>query len=183
MKLDAADSFVTVIDVQPSFLGGIWRKEDVVARTRFLLQCANLLDVPVLATEQYPDRMGGTDREVLDLLAEKPFPKMAFSCCGSLEYMDKAESLSRSQAVLVGIETHICVTQTAFDLLEAGYEVFLAIDAVSCRTEEAHKVGVKRLRDAGAFVCHTESAVYEWMQGADHEKFREVLGFVKAAAG
>lgn len=181
MKLDATDSFVTVIDVQPTFLAGIWQRDQIVERTKFLIQCANLLGVPVLATEQYPERMGGTEPGVQELLGEPPYSKMAFSCCGSEAYLEKAESLSRTQAVLVGIETHICVTQTALDLLENGYEVFLAVDAVSCRMEDAHKIGIKRLRDAGVEVCHTESVVYEWMQGADHEKFRDVLKIVKGS--
>ena len=85
--------------------------------------------------------------------------------------------------MIVGIETHICVTQTAYDLLEDEVDVIVCLDAVSARSEDRHKAAVKRMRDEGAGVAHTESVVYEWMQSAEHDRFRDVLAEVKRFAG
>ncbi len=182
MLLRADSSVLVVVDVQPTFLDGIWEKERVLDRTKFLVECANLLGVPVLTTVQYPERMGGTDAS-LDALIEGPtFSKMAFSCAGCQEFMQACLATGRKQAVLTGIETHICVTQTVADLLGAGVGVYLAADAVSARTQLAHEVGLKRMAGFGAQVTHTESAAYEWMGSAEHPSFREVLKLVKSYA-
>ncbi|MBX3118322.1 MAG: isochorismatase family protein [Fimbriimonadaceae bacterium] len=173
------ESLLLLVDLQPSFLGGIVESESVLKRCEFLARVAHELHVPILATEQYPERMGGTDDRFITLLSEPPYAKMAFSCLGCesvLEYIRKHE---KEQIVLVGIETHICVTQTALPLLEFGYEVFVCEDAVSSRSDDRHNIGINRIRDAGAQVAHTESIAYEWMGSAGHPNFREVLKLVK----
>ena len=143
-----------------------------------LKEAARILDVPVMSTVQNPDRMGGID-ERFEL--SEPISKMAFSCAGSGTFREGLESHGRKSIVLVGIETHICVTLTALDLLREGYQVFVCPDAVSARSNERHKLGMERMRDAGVMPTHTETLVYEWMAAADHPKFREVLQVVKSA--
>ncbi|MDI9638810.1 isochorismatase family protein [Kamptonema cortianum] len=182
MRLESENCVLVVVDMQPTFLAGIFDAEKVLARTKFIVESANLLDVPVLATVQYPERMGGTEESLDAMIAGPTLGKMAFSCCGCEDFSHEFKQLDRGQVLLVGIETHICITQTALDLLDQGFEVFVAADAVSSRTLEANKIGFKRLRDFGCWLVHSESAVYEWMQGADHEKFRDVLGIVKKYA-
>jgi nicotinamidase-related amidase len=150
----------------------------VVDRSRFLVRVAQLLGVPVLATEQNPERMGGTVSGLADLLESRQ-SKMAFSACGASALAQHLENGTRRQAVVVGIETHICVSQTAHDLLERGFEVAVCPDAVSARSVERHKLGMERIRDAGAVPAHTESIVYEWLGSADHPLFREALKIVK----
>lgn len=164
-------------------MGGIWEAERVLARSSFLLQAANLLEVPVLATEQNPGRMGGTDPRVLSHLKSTALPKMSFSCCGSGDFMAQLSALGRRQAILVGIETHICVSQTAVDLLNGGFEVMVCPDAVSARTVEMHKLGMERMRDSGTLPIHTEAVAYEWMGSSEDARFRDMLALVKAGAG
>lgn len=179
MKLRAEDSIVVVVDVQPKFMEGCLHYEKTLGRVKFLVECANWLEVPVVATVQYPERMGGTEEE-LDAMIEGPaLAKLSFSCCGNEDFLMRIKNSGAMQVILVGCETQICVCQTALDLLSVGLEVYLAMDAITGRSEEATKLTVKRLRDAGAWICHTESAVYEWMEQAGTDEFRDVLKIVK----
>lgn len=175
-------SLLLIVDIQPSFMNGIEGSDRVLRRGEFLVRTANELGIPVLATEQYPERMGGTDERFLDLLTEPPFPKMVFSCLGCDSVLDYVRKHNKQQIVLVGIETHICVTQTTLQLLELGYEVFVCADATSSRTTDRHEIGLDRIRSAGAQIAHTESIAYEWMNSASHPKFRDVLKLVKEYA-
>lgn len=181
-KADVTDSVLIVVDVQPSFMRDIWERDRVLARAEFLIRVANLLEVPVLTTEQYPQRMGGTDERLRGQLSDAVFPKMTFSCCGCDDFVDSLKGAGRKQAILIGIETHICVSQTAVDLLSQGYDVLVCPDAVSARSVEMHKLGMERMRDAGVLPIHTEAVAYEWMGTAEHEKFRDALKIVKAFA-
>jgi nicotinamidase-related amidase len=178
-KASGSDSTLIVVDVQPTFMKAIWETERVRARAEFLLRIAQIAGVPAIATEQYPERMGGTDPSLLPLLPDPPVGKMTFSCCGASSFLERLSATGRRQAVLVGIETHICVSQTAVDLLNAGYEVLVCPDAVSARTVEMHKLGMERMRDSGALPIHSEAVAYEWLGTASHPRFREALQIVK----
>lgn len=171
-----------VIDLQPSFLKAIPDAERIVRRCRFLVEVAGALEVPILATEQNAARMGGTDASIRELLEPAPLDKMSFSCAGAPGFSDRFLTLGRRDVVLVGIETHICVNQTAHHLIEAGCRVFLPVDALGCRSEAAHTVGLRRMEVAGAVLTHTESLAYEWMGTAEHPRFRDVLEIVKRYA-
>lgn len=178
------DSVVVVVDMQPSFLDGCWRGKEVLERAKFLVECANLLGVPVLATEQYSERMGGTDASLAKLIGEPALDKMSFSCCGTAPFNEALAGLKRKQAVLVGIETHICVSQTAHHLVEqVQTEVIVCVDAVTARSEDRHKIGMERIRGIGVTPAHTESVAYEWLGSASHPQFKEVLKLVKRYAG
>jgi nicotinamidase-related amidase len=176
---DASRSVVLVIDVQPSFLKAIHEAGRVLERSEFLVKVANLLDVPVIATEQYPERMQGTDPSLLSVLPDKPIGKMTFSCVGCAGFDSALAATGRDQAVIVGIETHICVTQTAMHLLQRGMHVIVCEDAVSARRKEMSEIGFRRLRHAGADVAHSESVAYEWLVSAEHPRFRDALSVVK----
>lgn len=178
IKLDPTRSVLLVVDMQPAFLRGIHEVERVIARSTFIARVAESMGVPVLATEQNPDRMGGTHPELAPHTGV-PFPKMAFSCLGCEDLASALEFTGRRQAVIVGIESHICVGQTAQDLLAMGYEVAVCPDGISAGTLEAHKLGMERMRDAGVVPVHTEAVAYEWMGTADHFVFRQVLDLVK----
>ena len=181
MLLDAEQSVVIVVDIQPKFMAPIFEADRFLSRTKLLVSAAKLPVGPVLHTEQYPERMGGTEEEVQALIGQPAFGKMAFSCCGSEEFMAALEKTGATQAILCGIESHICVNQTAHDLIDEEYDVVLATDAVSARTLEMHKLAVKRMRDLGVVTAHSESILYEWMGSADHPKFKEALQLVKEA--
>ncbi len=174
-------SVLVVVDLQPSFLSGIDGAERVLARSEFLVRAANLLEVPCIATEQYPSRMGGTAPQIAEALRDAPIlPKMHFSCCGSEAFEDRLPS-ERPQVILIGIETHICVCQTALRLLARGKDVLVCADAVGARDDARHRLGLERMSAEGVQIAHTESIAYEWMDSAEHPRFREVLALVKAA--
>lgn len=181
-KARSHDSILIVVDEQPAFMQAIWEADRVLRRTEFLLKIAGLASIPILATEQYPARMGGTNPRLLPLLPLAPFGKLTFSCCGCIPFVEELEKSGRRQAILVGIETHICVSQTAVDLLNSGYEVIVCPDAVSARTVEMHKLGMERMRDSGVLPMHSESVAYEWLETAAHPAFRDALKIVKEFA-
>lgn len=180
MLLDASESVLLVVDMQPAFLAPIHRGQEVLDRCRFMVQAARLLDVPIFATEQYPSRMGGTEESLAALLPSPALPKMAFSCLGSEGLVDELERLKRTQVLVCGIETHICVNQTAHDLADEDYDVFLVADAISARTQAMHEAAMARMKELGATLVHSESALYEWMQSAEHPSFKQALALVKA---
>ncbi len=176
------DSVLIVIDMQPSFLDGVWRNEEVLNRTKFIVECATILGVPILATEQYRERMGASEPSLATLIGSEAMDKMTFSCCGIAPFTGHLDKLGKKQVVLAGIETHICVNQTAHHLVGSSHEVIVCADAVSARTEDRHKIGLKRLCDLGATLAHTESVVYEWIGSAADLRFREILALVKKYA-
>jgi nicotinamidase-related amidase len=167
-----------VIDVQTSLVPHIHEGEKVVDRIAFLTKVARVLDIPIVVTEQNPSRMGSTVPELG--LSESAIAKMAFSARWSKEFLDRMESSERNQVVILGLETHICVGLTAIDLMARDYEVAVCPDGVGARTLDRHKLGMERIRDAGVMPIHTEAVAYEWLESAEHPKFRDVLAIVKA---
>lgn len=175
-------SALIVVDLQDSFLAPIADREMVLRRSRFLIEIARLLEVPVIATEQYASRMGGTNESIREALGDSPtMDKLCFSSCRNQEFWEAWDALGKSQAVIVGIETHICVNQTAQDLLARGFEVFVCEDATGSRMN-AHEGALKRLRHEGAVVTHTESVAYEWLGEAGTPEFKQALELVKRYA-
>jgi len=183
VKLDPRRSLLVLIDIQPSLTKTIFEIDRVLARTMFLTKVANLLEIPVFATEQNPSRMGFTVPELSNLLvSHAPFPKMSFSALAEPKFADALKETQRTQIVLTGLETHICVSQTAHGLIDLGYDVVVCPDAVSSRTLEAHKLGMERIRDAGAVPAHSEAVAYEWLGTADQPVFKQFLAIVKGEA-
>ena len=170
---------VLIVDVQPTMMATIWEAPRVISGAVFLAQAARILDVPVLATVQNPNRLGPIS-DALASLIERPIAKMEFSAMLNPECQRAIEASGRRQVILVGVETHICISQTALDLQEAGFDVLVCPDVVSARTPDRHKLGMERLRDAGIGPIHSEAVVYEWLKSAEHPRFREVLQLVKA---
>ncbi|RYG49291.1 isochorismatase family protein [bacterium] len=169
LRLDASRDALLVIDLQANMVPAILGGEEVVARARFLARAARLLGVPVAATEQNPARLGTT---VEGLLEEPAHAKMAFSAASWAPEVPGV-------VVLVGVETHICVAQTALDLRAAGREVAVAADAAGARTEDRHTLGLERMRAAGVALVHSEAVLYEWLESAEHPEFRAALKLVK----
>ncbi|MBX3097109.1 MAG: isochorismatase family protein [Fimbriimonadaceae bacterium] len=183
MKANREDALVLVVDIQPAFMGGIVDADRVRARAEFLARAAKTLEIPVFATEQYRERMGPSDAWVAECVTIPAEDKMVFSANGSDVIRKAMQATGRNQVVIVGIESHICVSQTAMDLLEDDYEVMVASDAVSARTQLAHDIAMRRLADEGVVETHTESVVYEWLHTADCPEFKAVLPLVKQFAG
>ncbi|MFM8734306.1 MAG: hydrolase [Pirellulales bacterium] len=179
-RLTPTTSVLCVIDVQARLVPAMRDGEQVVARCRRLAEAARLLAVTSVATEQYPQGLGSTVPELADVLAA-PLPKTAFSCCGCEAFM-AALPPQATNVVLCGLETHVCVAQTAFDLLGSGRSVFLAVDAVTSRHAVDHEVALRRLERAGAVLTTSEAVLFEWCRDALHPQFQAVRKLVVGAA-
>ncbi len=179
--IEAGRSLLIVVDIQPPFLKALFEPERVVANSRKLIACAGICGVPVVATTQNAEKLGAMDAAIAELLPDtNPLDKMSFSCMGSDEFRSVLDGFEgRAQAVLCGLETHICINQTAHELMDAGFAVHLAADAVSSRGESDYRFGLERLRQAGAVVSVTESVIYEWLRRAGTPEFREALKWVR----
>lgn len=164
-------------------MGSIENGEHVARRAEFLVRCAVLLDIPIIATEQVPEKLGPLKGELKDAIGtRKVYTKTGFSALSAERLDENLERLGRRSAVIVGVETHICVSGTALDLSDRGYDVAVCADAVGARSLERHKLGMERLCDAGISRCHTEGVLYEWLKSADHPRFKQALAFVKQFA-
>lgn len=177
-RMDATESVLVVVDVQDKLLAKMPTAAALVASVGFVLDVANLLGVPVRATEQYPKGLGPTTADIARRLSQPIPAKTAFSCCGADGFIADLKMLSRSTVVLVGMETHVCVAQTAFDLLAAGFTVFLPVDAVSSRFDIDHTTALRRLERAGAVLTTTEAVAFEWVRDAAHPQFKSVSKLV-----
>jgi len=177
-RLSAADSVLLVIDVQDKLLAAIPGADALVCNLTFLLDAARLLDVPVLATEQYPQGLGPTAVAVAERLPPERPAKVAFSC-GGVPAVTDAVNAGHPNVLLAGIETHVCVMQTGLDLLNRGVGVFVAADAVASRFDVDHHFALNRLERAGAVLTTVETAVFEWLGSADHAAFKAVSRLVR----
>lgn len=177
MRLAPASSLLCVVDIQEKLLAVMPDAERVTARTIRIATAAGILGVPAVLTEQYPQGLGRTPSAMADHLPP-PIAKTSFSCCGS-EAFRAAITPGIESAVLCGLETHVCITQTALDLLADGLGVFVAVDAVASRHETDHAIGLRRLEAAGAVLTTTEAILFEWCRTADHPRFRDVRMLVR----
>ncbi len=175
------DTVLVVVDMQEPFLRGIHERERLTQNIQLLVQAAAILGLPVLPTLQYAERMGSVVPEVASLLPTgvEPLDKLTFSCAGSEAFQAALNENGRRQILLCGVETHICVSQTALDLGHQGYQVHVAADAVSARSLEKHKLGMERMRDSAVLPCAAEAAIYELLKAAGTPEFKSILQLVK----
>jgi len=144
-----------------------------------LAQAANLLDVPILVTEQYPQGLGETLPEISQHLGNtKPIAKMGFSACSESKFNQQLHR-DKSQILLTGMEAHICVLQTALDLVAQGKQVFVVEDAIISRDANNKANAIARLRDAGCIITNTESVIFEWLGNANHEAFKALSKLIR----
>jgi nicotinamidase-related amidase len=178
-RLRPDNSVLLVIDVQDKLLAKVPTAAELVRNTGFLLDVAGVLEVPVRATEQYPKGLGPTRTEIARRLTSRS-EKTAFSCCGAGTLLEELEILLRPNVVLTGMETHVCVAQTALDLLAAGLNVFLPVDTLAARFDLDHATALRRLEHAGAVPTTAEAVAFEWLADAAHPRFKEVSKLVIA---
>ncbi|PWE31438.1 hydrolase [Maritimibacter sp. 55A14] len=180
MLIRASDSALVVIDMQERLVPAMQAPARTIRNTRLLLRAAERTGVPALLTEQYPSGLGATVAEVASAAGDAPvLPKMHFSCMEDTEFAARFRALGRRQAVLTGMEAHICVVQTAASLVEDGYEVFVVSDATASRTIESEHACLERLGAAGVSVVTTEMVVFEWLGQAGTAAFKELLPLIK----
>lgn len=178
-RSDPQQSAVVVVDVQQKLLPVIHQQEQMLKRTKLLCESAALLSVPIYVTEQVPDKLGPTVPELLELdLHTSVSTKETFSSADCLD-LDSAGGIQHW--VLCGIESHICVRQTALDLVERGQQVTVIGDAVSSRAVQDVQLALDELRSAGVRVIPTESLLFEWLKTCQHPQFRAVSRLVRDA--
>ena len=173
---------LVVIDIQQKLLPPIFQKEQLVRNAQLLIRAAGILKIPTLLTTQYAKGLGTTVPEISSLLTgTEPVDKTLFSCFGSNAFCTLPKRLpgQRNTLLLCGMESHICVTQTGLGALCAGYLVHVASDAVSSRTEWNWKIGLDRMRAAGAIISSTEMMIYELMRSSSSAAFKELLPYLK----
>jgi nicotinamidase-related amidase len=179
--LDRDAAVVVVIDVQEAYRSVLHEYERVAHAVAVLVQGAAALGVPVLATEQYPKGLGHTAPEVAEHLPRgvAPIEKLSLSCCGTPLFVSTLARLRRRQVVLAGIETHACVSQTAHDLIAAGYAVHLPRDTTSSRHAEDAAIGWEKMLGAGVIPATVESALLELLRTAESPEFKAVQRLIR----
>ncbi len=176
--LEAEQCALIVIDIQEKLLPPIFQKDQLVRNSQLLIRAAHILKIPALVSTQYAKGLGATVPDVASLLpGTDPIDKTLFSCFGSDAFCSMLKRLpgQRTTLLLCGMESHICVTQTALAALREGYLVHIASDAVSSRTEWNWKIGLDRMRAAGAVISSTEMMIYELMRSSSSAAFKELL--------
>ena len=180
LRLQRASAGLLVIDFQERLLPAIFEKERVMANAVRLIHGARVLGLPVFATEQYRKGLGATVPEIAQALpGVTPLEKTVFSACGAAGLIEALRARGVPNILLTGIEAHVCVCQTALDLLDAGRRVWVVADATSSRTPENHRIGLERMRDAGARVVSTEMVLFELIERAGTAEFKQILQWIK----
>ena len=178
-RLSALNSTLLVVDVQDRLLAVMPDTPGLIRDVGFLLDVANLLQVPARATEQYPQGLGPTNAELVRRLKIDRSTKVAFSCCGAPGLLAELRQLGRPNIVVAGMETHVCVLQTVLDLLADGLQVFVPVDAVQSRFRVDHDTALRRMERAGAVLTTSEATAFEWLGGSDHPQFKAVSKLVQ----
>ena len=178
--LDRKESVLLVIDVQDKLVKAL-DKDVVVNRTLTLTRAAKILEIPVIATQQYSKGLGQIVAPVKQSFAENTqvIEKSAFSAVKELGFMDILKSFNKKQIVICGIETHICVHQTASDLISESFEVYVAKDACASRNKYEFKQGIDRMQANGAKISCVEIILFEWLKSARNPHFKEVQALIK----
>jgi nicotinamidase-related amidase len=171
--LDTNNSILVIIDIQEKLVKAASNGEKTIINTSKISQAAQILSIPVIITEQYPKGLGAT---VESITGSDAFimEKSSFSAFKEPEFEQKIKSLNRKQVILCGIETHICVLQTAIDLYKNGYEVYVLKDCVSSRSEEEQNSGLELLKQYGIKVITVEIALFQWLKSSKHPQFKDI---------
>jgi nicotinamidase-related amidase len=178
--LNLQETALVIIDVQGKLAQLMYEKERLFENLRKVIKGARVLGIPIIWLEQNPEGLGPTIPEVASLLNDmRPISKFSFSCCGDDRFVNALNLLNRKQVLLAGIEAHVCVYQTAADLVALGYEVQIVTDAVSSRTRENKEIGLQKTHEVGASLTSTETALFELLKKAKADRFKEVARIVK----
>ena len=178
--LNIRKSSLVVVDVQGKLAQLMYNKEILFKNIQILIKAAKILDIPILWAQQCPDSLGPTVPEIEQLLSDnEPINKAAFSCCGEENFNIALNELARNQVLLCGIETHVCIYQTAIDLLRKGFSVHVIADAVSSRTPENKHIALSRMTAEGANLSSTEMALFELLKTAEHPQFKNIAKLIK----
>ncbi len=182
-RLNRADAFLVVIDVQEKLMPVIDDHKGIERNLNRLVRGMKILDIPAILTEQYVQGLGPTIPSIRAAFEQTsgyvPIGKMSFSAFGCPEFVMATRNLHRKQAIVTGIETHVCVYQTASDLLSNGYEVTIVADAVSSRTAQNKDIAIRRLLSEGARISGTEMVLFELTVNGGTDEFREISRLIR----
>lgn len=180
MRIVKEDTVGVMVDMQAKLHPHMFDKDKVLNNSKILLQGLQALEVPVLVTQQYTKGLGETLPEIADILGEFNYTeKLAFSCCGEPSFLRNISDHKRSYVILFGIETHVCVLQTAIDLLERGFFPVVIEDCVSSRKEKDKIVALERIKQEGGILSTYESILFELCQTAENDVFKTISKLVK----
>lgn len=178
--LEIQSTFLMVIDIQGKLAQLMYNKEGTFLNIQRMIRACQIFNIPIIWTEQVPEKMGETIQAISShLLDMRPISKKSFSCCGEPDIAQAIHKLNRNQAMITGIETHICVYQTVRDLIEDGFETEVIVDAVSSRSKENKELGLIRMKDIGAGWMSTEMALFELQKEAGNEQFKQIQNLIK----
>jgi len=178
--LKIENTTLLIIDIQGNLAHLMHGKELLFKNVQKLIKGIQILEIPILWVEQNPQGLGPTIPEIADILSNiQPISKMSFSSCRNDGFLQSLNALNRKQVLVAGIEAHVCVYQTAADIVDIGYEVQVVTDAVSSRSVENKEIGLQRMRDSGVSLTSVETALFELLKVAEGEQFKEILKIVK----
>ena len=178
--LSHAAAVLVIIDIQGNLAQAMYDKENLFANTVKLIKGFKVLNLPIIVTEQIPEKLGQTIPAIsAELEGIKPIAKETFSCWADVHFREKLESLSRRHVVLLGIEGHVCVYQTALDLISNGYNVHPVADALSSRTKDNRDIGLAAMKSVGAHLTSTEMVLFELLRTAADPKAKDIFKIVK----
>ena len=178
--LEIQQCCLTVVDVQGKLAQLMHGRDALFKNIQILVQAAKILEIPILWCQQCPDALGPTVPEIAQFLEDiEPINKSAFSCSGDEQFNIKLKKLARNQVLLCGIETHVCIYQTAIDLLRQDFNVYVIADAVSSRTLENKQIALNRIAAEGAKISSTEMILFELLKTAEHPQFRQIAKLIK----
>ncbi len=175
-RLVPGSSLIAVVDIQERLAAAMPGDalEKMVKNVNILLEAAKLLSIKVLATEQYPNGLGATLPTVAANLSTTPFDKLTFDACGEPRFAHALAEAAPRDVIVVGMETHVCVFQTARELVRIGYRVIVAADAVCSRSDENRTLGLRLASDVGVMVAPTETIVFDWLERAGSDAFKSI---------
>ena len=179
-RIKKDDALLVVVDMQGRILPAMYAKEKVEENTIRLINGFKAFNAPIIATEQYPDGLGPTVDSVKEALGDASvIAKRTFSCCGEPNFIDAVKKAGKKTIVVCGIESHVCVMQTVFDLKEMGYTVYLAVDAVSSRFETNRDLAFKRMRRADIMLDSVEAILFDMLETSTAPEFKAISKIVK----
>jgi isochorismate hydrolase len=171
--LDKDEVVLVIVDIQERLAAVMSERQKVIDNCLHLIEISKLLAIPVMLTEQYPRGLGSTVNEIREALPSyDPDEKMTFSCCEDREFMKRLNATRRKKVILAGMETHVCVLQTCVGLLKEDFTVHVVGDAVCSRTKANFRTGIEYMRDAGAVITGTETALFQLLRKAGTEEFK-----------
>lgn len=177
MKANKTESVLIVVDIQERLSPHIKGINEIISNAKKLIRACQIFGIPIIVTEQM--KLGSTVKELRELMNIKPIEKTSFSCAGEKAFLEELEKIKRKRCIILGIEAHICICQTALDLISLGYEVHVVVDAIGSRKEIDKEVAIEKMLRAKVIPTTTEIVMYELLEDARAEEFKDILRIVK----